>query len=202
MANDVANPEIISRKAARAAGLTHYFTGKPCKHGHISKRAVGGGNCLSCQRDWGHRNMARIVARVKVYRSNNPDKVKSFPSYNNLERMRAWRAANAESLLLYLREWRASNRPRTMVYARNRSAKLREGGRHTYGEIQEIFEMQGGRCACCRSKLVKFHVDHIEPVSKGGHNGRRNLQILCPFCNLSKHDRDPMDFMRSRGMLL
>ena len=30
--------EIISRKEAKAQGLVHYFTGKPCLHGHLAKR--------------------------------------------------------------------------------------------------------------------------------------------------------------------
>jgi hypothetical protein len=33
-------PEIISRAEAKARGLTRYFTGKPCKYGHIAERYV------------------------------------------------------------------------------------------------------------------------------------------------------------------
>jgi len=33
--------EIISRKEAKALGLTRYFTGKPCKHGYIAERDTG-----------------------------------------------------------------------------------------------------------------------------------------------------------------
>ena len=39
---------IISRDDAIAQGLTHYFTGKPCKHGHIDKRYVKDRNCFKC----------------------------------------------------------------------------------------------------------------------------------------------------------
>jgi hypothetical protein len=31
-------PEIITRKDAVALRLVRYFTGKPCKHGHVGER--------------------------------------------------------------------------------------------------------------------------------------------------------------------
>jgi len=38
-----------SRKEAKAAGDSHYLTGKPCKHGHIAKRSTLDGNCTQCR---------------------------------------------------------------------------------------------------------------------------------------------------------
>jgi hypothetical protein len=40
--------EIITRKEAKEKGLTHYFTGKPCKHGHIATRRALTGYCNEC----------------------------------------------------------------------------------------------------------------------------------------------------------
>lgn len=37
-----------NRKEAREAKDRYYFTGKPCKHGHYSKRFVHNGACYSC----------------------------------------------------------------------------------------------------------------------------------------------------------
>lgn len=42
--------EVISRKESIEQGLTRYFTGTPCKHGHISPRKVGSGQCAECSR--------------------------------------------------------------------------------------------------------------------------------------------------------
>ncbi len=38
----------ITRRAAKEKGLELYFTGKPCKYGHISQRRVSDYQCLEC----------------------------------------------------------------------------------------------------------------------------------------------------------
>ena len=43
-------PEVISRKDALARGLTRYFTGEPCKHGHVTYGWVSTRGCVECQR--------------------------------------------------------------------------------------------------------------------------------------------------------
>lgn len=46
--NYLINMEIITRKEAIAKSLKFYFTNKPCKHGHISKRYTSAGRCSTC----------------------------------------------------------------------------------------------------------------------------------------------------------
>lgn len=38
----------ISRREARERELTRYFTGIPCKHGHVTERFVGNWKCVGC----------------------------------------------------------------------------------------------------------------------------------------------------------
>lgn len=40
--------QIISRAEAAALGLNKYFTGKPCKNGHVNHRYLKSGSCQSC----------------------------------------------------------------------------------------------------------------------------------------------------------
>lgn len=40
--------EIISRADAHEKKLKHFFTGKPCKRGHLRERSVQTGACLGC----------------------------------------------------------------------------------------------------------------------------------------------------------
>jgi hypothetical protein len=44
-------PEIISRGEAIERGLKRYFTGKPCKRGHIFERHVADKNCIECRKE-------------------------------------------------------------------------------------------------------------------------------------------------------
>ena len=68
---------VITKKQAREQGLKHYFTGKPCKHGHVSKRYVSTGHCFCC-----------IDAHDKQSRKNNPEKSRA--------RSNKWKRANPE----------------------------------------------------------------------------------------------------------
>jgi hypothetical protein len=42
------SPDVTSRKSARAAGQTFYFTGKPCKRGHVAERYSHNAECVVC----------------------------------------------------------------------------------------------------------------------------------------------------------
>lgn len=43
--------DFISLSEAKAKGLKHYFTGKPCKRGHIGLRQTSGASCMECKKD-------------------------------------------------------------------------------------------------------------------------------------------------------
>jgi hypothetical protein len=40
------------RTEARLAGAKTYFTGKPCKNGHVSPRYTVSGDCIACRSEW------------------------------------------------------------------------------------------------------------------------------------------------------
>jgi hypothetical protein len=42
--------KIISRSEALVTGVLRYYTGKPCKHGHVAERLTSCGRCLTCHR--------------------------------------------------------------------------------------------------------------------------------------------------------
>src|SRR5437773_11268545 len=51
----------------------------------------------------------------------------------------------------------------------------------------------GGACEYCRllqaATGVTFHIEHLEPRSRGGQTVMSNLALSCPGCNLAKADR-------------
>lgn len=61
----MAEKEIITRAQAKELGLVYYFTGEPCKHGHVVKRQVGNSWCTRCeQKGW--------CEAKRKYRRKNP----------------------------------------------------------------------------------------------------------------------------------
>jgi hypothetical protein len=52
----------------------------------------------------------------------------------------------------------------------------------------EVWRRDGGKCAKCGGR-EKLEYDHIIPISKGGSNTARNIELLCEGCNRSKSNR-------------
>ena len=77
-----------TRAEAIARGLTRYFTGEPCKRGHIAERRVSTHVCVECskvlQEIQKETKRAYDAARYRA----NPEKVR--------ERVTEWRKANPE----------------------------------------------------------------------------------------------------------
>ena len=48
---------------------------------------------------------------------------------------------------------------------------------------QSLHKLQENACAICEDADAFLEVDHIVPVSKGGDDSLRNLQLLCQPCN-------------------
>jgi 5-methylcytosine-specific restriction endonuclease McrA len=115
-----------------------------------------------------------------------------------------WRASNPELASQISREWKERNPEAAAALRRNYKARKREAeGHHTGDDIKMLMAAQRGKCAYCFTKLLPgFHVDHIEPLSKGGSNWPSNLQLLCAQCNLSKRDKLPHVFAQESGRLL
>jgi hypothetical protein len=71
-------------KEAKEKGLTYYFTGKPCKNGHISKRITHNHNCCRCEDirsvSWqtrtgkGYRYYSPLKARFSRLKSGAKDR--------------------------------------------------------------------------------------------------------------------------------
>jgi 5-methylcytosine-specific restriction endonuclease McrA len=152
-----------------------------------------------------------IQRSVEYCRSNRDWKKKKDSEYYQRHKdefsakAKVWRSNNQEKIKADKIRWREENRDAHRAQRRNRKARKRaNGGSHTAADVAEILLMQGRKCAYCRARLKgkAYHVDHIIPLAKGGRNDRRNLQILCIQCNLSKSALDPLDFMRLKGKLL
>ena len=58
--------KIVSRKEAINENFPRYFTGKPCKRGHLAERYTSTGMCINCQNH--HHEAEKESGRAKYYR--------------------------------------------------------------------------------------------------------------------------------------
>lgn len=203
---------VTARQSAIASGSLRYFTGKPCKYGHVCERVVTSKACAECQR------LARAAIPMEVkarhsrkWREPNPDRARevwqSYAARHAEKRKQESRDRYAKNAPLHrarTKAWRGKNPEAVRAHAMTRWA-LKKGSSGSYNavDVRELRELQRYKCAACGvSVRKKYHVDHIHPLSRGGLNERRNLQILCPHCNMSKHARDPVEWAQSKGRLL
>jgi 5-methylcytosine-specific restriction endonuclease McrA len=181
--------EIILRKAAKALGARHYFTGKPCKHGHIAARRTSSGQCLQCNSPSDPKYKAK-------YRAKHKAAIAAAQA--------EWKTKNKESVTAYQANYYLTNTDKYRTYENNRRAlKRKYPGKLSSNLPERLYALQKGKCACCGAKLGnKYHLDHRMPLALGGSNTDDNMQLLTPKCNLQKHAKHPVDFMQERGFLI
>lgn len=189
------------RRKAKARGDAKYFTGVPCCRGHLADRATINGRCMACARE-----------DAKKYYDADPEGHRTrHAGWKNRSKdhLREYSARRREKLGVsvrdQLRKWRQDNPEKAKAHDRNcRARRKNAAGKHTAEDIRQIVISQRGRCAYCPTRLTfrNREIDHIEPLSKGGTNYRRNIQVLCRPCNQRKRDKHPIEFSRSLGLLL
>lgn len=60
---------------------------------------------------------------------------------------------------------------------------------------KEIFERDGHRCVYCLDEDGPFHLDHVQPFSRGGATDIGNLVVACKPCNLSKRAKSLSEWL-------
>lgn len=192
--------EIVTRDEALARGLKRYFTGKPCKHGHVAERHSADGACYECRgkinaASYRRHRESRISTVMKRYYEN--------PTAH-IERITEWANENRDRVRNNHRSWSHKNPDKVYENTRNQQARRRGAvGSHTQEDIEEIRRMQHNGCAYCQEILgEEYEVDHIVPLKKGGTNFRQNIQLVCPSCNKKKNAKDPLIFARQLGKLI
>ena len=75
--------QIITRDAAQALNLKRYFTGRPCRRGHICERYVSVGTCVMCVNKNTPRLSSRhfMPARPIFFRHGTPIEIQAAFAY-------------------------------------------------------------------------------------------------------------------------
>lgn len=145
----------------------------------------------------------RQSAYMEEWRKNNPDKVNPIRPKELIQKYsRTYYEKHKERIKATVSVYRKENLARIRVLNQSRRG-LERSGKLSANIIETLLKKQKGLCVCCKTKLNNdFHVDHIIPFSLGGTNTDDNVQLLKSKCNLQKHSKHPIDFMREKGYLL
>jgi len=161
-------------------------------------------------KEWAAKNLKYLSEYAKEWRRNNPERNKETQSRHyqrNSSRIRAknaeykkrnkdrvdkwradWFAANPGKRRQYAQSWFDRNPGKKRVYRiARRSREVGAQGRFHPEDIFRLMSEQKGRCVYCGKDIEDdYHIDHKDPLSRGGSNWPGNLQLLCPTCNLRK----------------
>ncbi len=208
--------KVIQRKEAKAAGLTHYFTDKPCKHGHIAKRFAQDGQCAACKsartaangtyfhqyyldnrtakiaaaQKWAEENPERNLARIAAWSKANPGRKRAAA--------RRWRRKHPTTFAERISDWGKRNPLRLKDYYHRRRARLLAGTAEEVlpEDLLDLREFQNDQCAYCDRQLEQGgHLDHKTPLVRGGSHCITNLHWTCARCNQSKGKRTHDEFL-------
>ena len=177
------------RAAAKAAGEATYFTGRPCKHGHVEPRITSNGNCLECCKRMQRQNLEkRLLENPNWYKDNyakNPERQK--------QKSAEYRAKNPEKVRQSYLASIAKRKPQKAALERAGQAKKLQAT-PPWLTKEDWKKMDAVYIAARKTTLLagfNCHVDHIVPL-KGkdvcGLHVPWNLRIVSQSYNSKKRN--------------
>ena len=114
---------IITRKEAKDNGKLKYYTGKPCKHGHIAERRVSTGACCGCDIITRERHHASHLKASKNWRDANKKKDSKYHkdyykqhTTHRKEMSQQWKKDNHNHYQNQQRQYYADNKEKLLEY--------------------------------------------------------------------------------------
>lgn len=184
-----------TRAEAKAIGATHYFTGEPCKHGHIAPRKVKGA-CVECLKlEWERGNTQRAEYFKEYNRSDAGVEAKQAYYRRNREAVIA--RANArptEEKQAYRNAWKAANGMQVRADTKARRRKHRDATppwltRKQKSEIRNLYQIA---MTMTKTTGEQYVVDHIIPLRSDAVCGLHvpwNLRVITREENLAKSNK-------------
>ena len=175
-------------------------------------------------------NAESLNEKARAYRAANPDKVREWKRRDREANSdwyqdygRRWREANPDKVREYLeanaekrreqrvaynaanydkrRAWLEANADKTRAYANKRRALKVDGdcGCVNSESVAAVIAAYGEACVYCGGAVE--HIDHLVPLSRGGHHCVSNLRPACTSCNTSKFTSTLNAFLKRRPEL-
>lgn len=171
----------VSRSEAKKIGARRYFTGKPCRHGHVTYRLTSSTSCPRCIKDRRDRDPGKNYSHVKAWRKLHPDA--------RAEEARRYRTKYPEKVRATIKRYRERHRARLLPIEAEQARKRRkqdpEGNRRRVKAFKERREQVladiAGRprptiCDLCHENNGGIVFDHCH--ERGNFRG-----WLCDRCN-------------------
>ena len=184
-----------TREEAKKTGNKYYFTGQPCKHGHIAPRKTKGA-CIEC---------------LKVeWTKGNAERTEYFKEYNQREdvkeRKNEWYQENRETVIAaastrpahvlreYRNAWKENNKVQVLADNKVRRRKHRQATppwltRKQKSEIRQLYQMA---ITMTQTTGEQYVVDHIVPLRSHEVCGLHvpwNLRVITQEENLKKSNK-------------
>jgi hypothetical protein len=184
-----------SRAEAKATGAKYYFTGEPCKHGHIAPRKTKGA-CVECLKiEWEKGNVAR-AEYFKQYNQSEAGKESKREYYekNRSKVIARAQARSAETVRIYKDKHKAKNPDVYRAYVSFRRRRFRDATPKwlTKEDKRAIRQLYIDAMTVTRITGVQYVVDHDIPLlgeTVSGLHVPTNLKIMTREENLKKSNK-------------
>ena len=184
-----------TRKEAQEKKSKYYFTGKSCKHGHISPRRTKG-ECTECLRiEWAKASDTR-AEYFKEYnkRENVKDSKNEWYLKNKDKVIAAAKTRPAELLREYRNNWKENNKVQVRADTKARRRKHRDAtpkwlSRKEKSEIRQVYQIA---ITMSQTTGEQYVVDHIIPLRSNEVCGLHvpwNLRVITQEENLKKSNK-------------
>lgn len=144
-------------------------------------------------------NKQAYIDRARVWEAENKEKSKQSKQnwcLNNKDYLKNWKKSNPE----WEKKWRLQNAEKIRYYSRQSRIKRRLMLKNVPSEnytLEQIYIRDEGMCKLCfttvninAEKLAnRPSIDHVIPLSKGGNDTLKNIQLAHFGCNSKKGNR-------------
>jgi 5-methylcytosine-specific restriction endonuclease McrA len=184
-----------NRQEAKATGAKYYFTGEPCKYGHIAPRKTKG-SCVECLKvEWEKANTTRAEYFREYNKSDAGQKAKRKYYEANKENVIARAQARTdEDKRRYKKNHKINNPDMYKEMTSMRRRRFRDATPKWLTDVQKMEIRLKYRLAIELSRATgeRHAVDHIIPLhgeTVCGLHVPWNLQVLTQKDNLLKYNK-------------
>lgn len=188
-----------TRAEAMALGAKYYFTGAPCKHGHVAPRKTKGA-CVECLKiEWEQGNLKRADYFAAYNKSDAGQAAKQRYYEANKELVKARALARPEEQKQKYRDaWAKENVVVIRAFTKARRRKHRLATPHwlTEAQFKTIRSIYEQAISLTKATGVQYVVDHIIPLQHDAVCGLHvpwNLRVITRAENGLKSNKIPSE---------